>query len=182
MKKHTIKDVYNYWNSNPAGACSIEVKRSIGTKEFFEEYNNIRETDIEIFSTEIWEFDKHKGEKVLDIGCGYGWLVKNFAKGDADITGVDIAPNSVELTKKWLDFLGLKAEVKVCNAEELSFPDNTFDFVTSSGVLHHTVDTQKAIDEVYRVLKQGGRSVISLYYKNILLRDSFFPITLFVIV
>ena len=178
MGEPTIQDVYNYWNTNPAGACSIEVVADRGTEEFFDQYEHIRENDIEVFSLPIWEFDNHAGEKVLDIGCGFGWLVKNYARGGADIKGIDIATSAVELTKKWLEIEGLSADLQAANAEELPFQDNTFDFISSSGVLHHTVDTQKAIDEVYRVLKPGCKSVISLYYKNFLLHPPFFQITL----
>ena len=53
-----------------------------------------------------------------------------------------------------------------CDAENLSFSKDTFDLVYSNGVLHHTVDTQRAIDEVYRVLKPGGQAVIMLYCKS----------------
>ena len=135
--------------------------------------------DIERFGYGAYEFDKHRGEKVLDVGCGFGWLVVNYANNGAIVTGVDIADNSVELAKKWLAFEGLDAQVQQANAETLPFEDNSFDFVSSAGVLHHTVDTQKAIDEVHRVLKPGGESLISLYHKNLLLRPPFFQMTLF---
>ncbi len=178
MGDPTIQDVYNYWNANPAGACSVEVVAERGTEEFFDQYEHIRENDIEVFSKSIWEFDNHAAKKVLDIGCGFGWLVKNYARGGADIKGIDISMSAVELTKKLLKIEGLSADLQQANAEELPFPDNTFDFISSSGVLHHTVNTQKAIDEVYRVLKPGCKSVISLYYKNFLLYPPFFKITL----
>jgi ubiquinone/menaquinone biosynthesis C-methylase UbiE len=55
---------------------------------------------------------------------------------------------------------------QVADAENLPFPDGSFDVVYSFGVLHHTPNTQKSIDEVYRVLKPGGRIIIMLYHKD----------------
>jgi ubiquinone/menaquinone biosynthesis C-methylase UbiE len=52
------------------------------------------------------------------------------------------------------------------DAENLPFADGAFDIVYSNGVLHHTTDTGKAMDEVYRVLRPGGRAVIMLYCKS----------------
>jgi ubiquinone/menaquinone biosynthesis C-methylase UbiE len=51
------------------------------------------------------------------------------------------------------------------DAESLPFTDGTFDLIYSFGVLHHTPDTQKTIDEVYRCLKPGGQAIIMLYHK-----------------
>ena len=123
------------------------------------------------------EFDRHKGEQVLDVGCGIGWLVWQFARGGAKVTGVDLSDNSLALARKRLDFDGLQAELVKGNAQELPFPDSSFDFVTSAGVLHHTPDTQSAIDEIHRVLRPGGRAMISLYYRNWALSRWMWPFT-----
>jgi SAM-dependent methyltransferase len=66
--------------------------------------------------------------------------------------------------------LGIKAEFREENAEALSFADATFDHVNCSGVVHHTTDPQKAVAEIARVLKPGGTALISVYYKNFILR------------
>ena len=78
MGDPTIQDVYNYWNANPAGACSIEVDAEKGTEEFFDQYEHIRKNDIEVFGKPIWKFDKHACKKVLDIGCGISRFVHKF--------------------------------------------------------------------------------------------------------
>lgn len=172
----TIEDVYNFWNEN--FLYSFELQEEPGSKEFFDAINRLKKDDIEKFSIESWEFDKHKGEKVLDIGCGPGWLVRNYAENGAEITAVDISNSAVDLTKKMLEIYQLKGNIIKANAEELPFENNTFDFISSSGVLHHTPDMQKAINEAYRVLKPGCRATISIYYKNILLTPTIFPIML----
>ncbi|MGD9581057.1 MAG: class I SAM-dependent methyltransferase [Vampirovibrionia bacterium] len=174
--KPTTQDVYNFWNNNFLYSFEFDIEP--GTKEFFEAVDSLKKNDIEKFSYNLWEFEKHQNKKVLDIGCGPGWLVVNFAKNNADIYAVDITDTAVDITSKTLQLLGLSANLHVANAEQLPFEDNYFDFITSSGVLHHTPDTQKAVDEVYRVLKPGGRAIISLYYRNFLLTPAFFPLML----
>lgn len=172
--KSTIQDVHNFWNNN--FLYSFELQEDPGTKEFFETINKLKFTDIEKFSHQFWEFDKHSGEKVLDVGCGPGWLVRNFAENNSDTYAVDIADIAVELTGKMLQIYNLKADLYVASAEKLPFEDNIFDYITSSGVIHHTPDIQQAADEIYRVLKPGKTASISIYYKNILLNKTLFPI------
>jgi asparagine synthase (glutamine-hydrolysing) len=68
---------------------------------------------------------------------------------------------------KHFEVEGVQAEdVRVGNALELPFPDESFDAVWSNGVLHATGDTQRAINEVWRVLKPGGRAIISHFYRK----------------
>lgn len=172
----TTSDVYEFWNNNCLYSFEFDIEP--GTKDFFEAVDTLKKDDIERFSYHLWEFEKHQNEKVLDIGCGPGWLVVNFAKNNADIYAIDITDKAIDITTKTLDFLNLSAKLKVANAEELPFEDNYFDFITSSGVLHHTPDTKKAVKEAYRVLKPGGRAIISLYYRNILLHPAIFPLML----
>lgn len=172
----TIEEVYNFWNNN--FLYSREITETAGTKEFFDAIDKLRREDIEKFSYHLWQFDKHKNKKVLDIGCGPGWLVRNYAQNGAVVFAVDIANIAVELTKKMLEVYNLSATVQQANAEELPFEDNCFDFISSSGVLHHTPDMQKAVNEAYRVLKPGGEAIISVYYKNVLLNSLTFPLFL----
>ena len=84
------------------------------------------------------------------------------------MVAVDITDRAVEITRARLALNGLDAEVKQADAEALPFEDESFDVVVSFGVLHHTPDTEKAIEEAHRVLKPGGRLLLMLYH-----RDSF---------
>lgn len=175
MSGSNIQAVYDYWNGNPLG--SLESPHEVGTREFFDWHHRVRDYDEGEFTYPMYEFDKQKGKKVLDIGCGNGWLVWNFAKNGADITGVDLTDKAVALTKQRVAAYGLSANVQVGNAENLPFADQTFDYVTSAGVLHHTPDTEKSISEAVRVLKVGGRGMISLYYRHPLLSPLLWPAT-----
>ena len=110
------------------------------------------------------------GKQVLEIGCGAGGHSVLFARKGAIMTSVDVTPQRAAATQAKYDLLagmidpGCKAMQG--DAEALPFPDASFDIVYSNGVLHHTHDTERAIAEVYRVLKPGGQAVIMLYCKD----------------
>jgi ubiquinone/menaquinone biosynthesis C-methylase UbiE len=170
-----LAQVEEYWSSNPLG--SLETPFPEGSKDFFEWHARIRDYDEGDFCQSMYEFDRHAGEKVLDIGCGNGWLVWNFAQNGAKITGVDLTSVAIELTKKRLAIYDLSADLRIANAESLPFADNSFDYLTSAGVLHHTPDTEKAVSEAIRVLRRGGRGMISFYYLHPLMLPFFWPVT-----
>ena len=109
-----------------------------------------------------------KGKKVLEIGPGAGAHSSLFSYYGADMTSMDITLDRVVSTQSKLDILDSNAPGVAVqgDAEQLPFEDNHFDIVYSNGVLHHTPDTEKAINEVYRILKPGGQAVIMLYAKH----------------
>jgi len=82
-----------------------------------------------------------------------------------NLWGIDLTHRAVEHTKTRFRLLGLKANISVDNAESLSFKSNKFDAVYSWGVLHHSINTEKCFDEIYRVLKPGGTAKIMIYHK-----------------
>jgi len=172
----TVEDVREYWNKHPL--YSHELAQP-GSKEYFAEIDRIKKVDVEPYSLHYWEFDKYRGKKVLDVGCGPGWLTVQYAKAGADVTAVDLTPHAVELAKKFLEIEGLTATVREGNAEQLPLPDDTFDLVASSGVLHHTPDTPRAIRECYRVLRPNGSAKLTFYYRGILHSRLVFPLTRF---
>lgn len=159
-----VKDeVREYWNAHPCGTQFTEL--DWGSKKFFDEVERFRYT-TQPFMSKIVGFDKFAGKKVLEIGCGLGTDLLQFARGGADVTGIDLTPNSIELVRKHFSMENLPVVAQVADAENLPFEKSSFDLVYSFGVLHHTPDTQKAIDEVYRVLKPGGQIIIMLYNKT----------------
>ncbi len=112
---------------------------------------------------------KLTGKKVLEIGSGAGGHSALFARRGAIMTSIDLTIERVKSTSIKFQLLGDLAKDCValqCDAQNLSFSNDTFDLVYSNGVLHHTLDTQQAIDEVYRVLKPGGQAIIMLYCKS----------------
>jgi ubiquinone/menaquinone biosynthesis C-methylase UbiE len=88
----------------------------------------------------------------------------NWVRNGAQAVGIDLTVTAVELTRERLALEGLSAEVMHGDAECLPFESDTFDIVYSYGVLHHSPDTAKAVQEVYRVLKPGGEARIMIYH------------------
>lgn len=160
-----IQDVQNFWDSNPL--CSAWVPHPAGTPEFFAEYDRLRERNESVeFQNWFFEYQNYSGKKILDVGCGNGYILSRYAQSGAEVHGVDISPVAVEISRKRFDLLGLTADLRVANAEELPFDEATFDCVTSIGVLHHTPHTEKGVHEIHRVLKPGGKFLTMLYYRD----------------
>lgn len=90
---------------------------------------------------------------VLEIGCGTGYFTKEIIKTKAKICAIDISEDLINIAKNEIKCENL--EFKIDNAYKMTFPDSTFDIVIGSSVLHH-LEIDKAISEIYRVLKPGG--------------------------
>jgi ubiquinone/menaquinone biosynthesis C-methylase UbiE len=155
--------IKQYWERHPTQLWYSDLPE--GTLEFFEDIERKRYTEHYAYLKTTAEFDRHAGEKVLEIGCGPGTDAVQFAKGGAQVTCVDLAERAVALTRRQFELRGLQGEFLASDAEHLPFEDASFDLVYSFGVLHHTPDTQGAINEVFRVLKPGGKAIVMLYHK-----------------
>jgi ubiquinone/menaquinone biosynthesis C-methylase UbiE len=104
---------------------------------------------------------------LLEIGCGMGFDSLEFLRRGVRVTATDLTENAVRLARQHFALEGVRAEsVHTENGLNLSFADATFDAVWSNGVLHATGDTRRAIQEVRRVLKPGGRAIISHFYRK----------------
>jgi SAM-dependent methyltransferase len=122
-------------------------------------------TEEERYSTYPWlyevaEFRKHHGEEVLEIGCGTGSDLLQFAKHGALATGIDLTTRHVELARKRV---GAIAIVREADARNLPLEDESFDYVYSHGVLHHTDEPEQVVREMFRVLRPGGRINVHVY-------------------
>ena len=156
--------IKNWWENHlPQDAYS---SKKINTKPYFDEQEQKRYEIYYKYFPEILKWDKWKGKKVLEIGCGGGTDILQFAKNGAIVTGIDLTETAIKITKRRFDIYNLKGTFIQAYAENLPFEDNTFDFVYSLGVLHHTPDTEKAIREAYRVLRPNGKILIHLYAKG----------------
>jgi arsenite methyltransferase len=106
-----------------------------------------------------------EGEAILDVGCGTGVdtiMAALMAGPSGSGTGIDLVPKMLERAKENARLAGaLNVEFMEGSAEELPFSDNTFDVVISNGVFNLVVDKVKALSEVYRVLKPGGRFMLA---------------------
>jgi 2-polyprenyl-3-methyl-5-hydroxy-6-metoxy-1,4-benzoquinol methylase len=135
-KKLLAEGAESIWNwSSPAGRVRADRRAGYFIKEA-----NITSTD-----------------QVLEIGCGTGLFTRKvYALTKASITATDISEELLTEAKKLLP----EAIFKIDDAMNLSFPDNQFDVVFGSSVLHH-LEMEKSIKEIFRVLKPGGRMVFA---------------------
>jgi ubiquinone/menaquinone biosynthesis C-methylase UbiE len=109
-------------------------------------------------------YERVRGLRVLDVGCGQGIDLVEYASAGADAVGIDLTPRHVELARQHL--AGLDGVVARGDAESLPFADDSFDHVSSNGVLHHTPDMPAALREIHRVTKPGGTAVIIVYNRH----------------
>src|SRR6185436_3167092 len=139
-----------FWQAHPCGTKFSDAE--IGTREFFERIEAHR-YQKEWHIPAAANFANTRGLRVLEIGCGLGTDGAQFTKAGADYTGVDLTNAAIELARKRFELFGLTGKFQVADAENLDFPDESFDVVYSHGVLHHTPDIDAAVQEIHRVLK-----------------------------
>ncbi len=101
-----------------------------------------------------------KNKRVLDCCCGWGFTSVRLAKQGGLITGIDISPKTIELAKKNADFNKVSESIdfKIMSVQDMSFKDNTFDYVVSLVGLHH-LNLELAGREIRRVLKPEGKAI-----------------------
>ncbi len=105
------------------------------------------------------------GRRVLDAGCGSGLLASALRANGAQVTGFDGSPAMVELAR---NRLGAGVDIQVADlAEPLPFDDAEFDDVVASLVLHYLADWDAPLAEMRRVLRPGGRLLLSVNHPAI---------------
>ncbi|HQS83351.1 MAG: SAM-dependent methyltransferase [Alphaproteobacteria bacterium 16-39-46] len=172
------KSIQEWWAKNPMTYGEVHGQTDfkdhhyeMGTLEFFDRldqefYSWNRPLHDQKPFDRLFPYNFYQGKKILEIGCGLGSMLMNWARNGADCTGVDLNPTSIEQSKKRFEILGLNADIRLEDANHLPFPDNTFDYVYSWGVLHHSPNLDVSIKELFRVLKPGGGFGIMLYNRK----------------
>lgn len=153
------------WEQDPCGA-EYDREHELGTREFFDEVERYRYQEYAPWMPRLMEFERFRGARLLEVGCGMGSDLLQFARGGARCTGVDLTPRSVEITRHRFKLYGAEGDFMISDGEHLPFRSESFDVVYSNGVLHHTPDTAGSIREVHRVLRVGGVAKIMLYHRN----------------
>jgi len=127
-------------------------------------------------------FDKDGG-KVLDVGCGPGVMAEDMLKRNNEFWGVDV---STEMIRQGEERFGRNDQVHFSTgtAENLDFPDNTFDAVMSMGVIEFVDNDQQALKEMIRVLKPDGTLIVAFISKyspfRIWRNFVFYPLTVLI--
>tara|TARA_A100001011_G_C14263893_1_gene823780 strand:- start:965 stop:1813 length:849 start_codon:yes stop_codon:yes gene_type:complete len=172
--KVNLKSIKNYWINNPCEewffgpGINCKKPNQINLDEFnrnsFLRYSN--EPEILKFTN----FNLLQGLNVLEVGYGLGSDAVLLAKSSKNYFGTDLSEVSYEVTSRRLKLYDLKnTNLKVGSSTNLDYEDRFFDFVYSWGVIHHSGNIKKSLEEIYRVLKKGGRSKIMVYNKDSLI-------------
>ncbi len=103
----------------------------------------------------------------MDFGCGTGGNSLVLAKRGANVIGVDISPELIEIAEKRMVANGITTNTKflVGSAHDLPIPDESIDIVFGIAILHH-LDLQESSREVFRILKKGGRAIFQEPVRN----------------
>jgi ubiquinone/menaquinone biosynthesis C-methylase UbiE len=159
---HLLASIRDYWNTN---LHDEEITTSpVGTEAFFHELETYRFAKLH-YLPRLVDFSSFRGKQVLEVGCGLGIDLIQFARGGAIVTGVDIAEVAIRLARKCFEQNGLQADLQVMNGEALRFEDDSFDVVYAHGVLQYTADDKRMITELHRVLRPGGEAILMVYNK-----------------
>ena len=153
------------WSCDPAGAV-YGSQHEVGTREFFDEVERHRYQEYAPWMPEVMGFDQFAGRRLLEVGCGMGTDLLQFARGGAQVVGIDLTPRSLEISRRHLSLYGETGDFANADCERLPFADESFDVVYSNGVLHHTPDTAGAVRKIHRVLKPGGLARVMHYHRG----------------
>lgn len=104
-----------------------------------------------------------RGHKVLDVGCGTGVAALTAARRGARVTGVDLTPTLIERAKENSQIAKVEVDWHIGDAEQLSFPDATFDVVMSQFGHMFAPQADVAVRQMLRVLKPGGTIAFSTW-------------------
>ena len=158
--KHAVQ---TFWD---AAACGEVYAVGETRRQQLEEQATARYS-LEPFIFNFAHFANGAGKDVLEIGVGMGADHLEWAKAHPrSLQGIDLTPRAVEIASERLRLFGFEPRIQVGDAEQLPFADRSFDIVYSWGVLHHSPDTPRAVQEVFRVLRPGGRALVMVYQKH----------------
>jgi 2-polyprenyl-3-methyl-5-hydroxy-6-metoxy-1,4-benzoquinol methylase len=162
-----IGRVKEYWDRRP---CNIRHStQPVGSREYFDEVE-ARKYLVEPHIPGFAEFEKWRGKKVLEIGCGIGTDTINFARHGARVTSVDLSEKSLELARQRTVVYGVQDRVQFYrgDAEELSelVPVEAYDLIYSFGVIHHTPHPERVLEQVRRYARPGTTVKIMVYHRR----------------
>lgn len=167
-----MEKVKSFWNLRP---CNIRHSaKPFLSKEYFDEVE-ARKYFVEPHIPGFADFPSWKGKKVLEIGCGIGTDAVNFIRNGAIYTGLELSSESLNITKKRVEVLGLSDFnpqfycVDAQNLDNLKFilgENPKFDLIYSFGVIHHSPRPDIIIQNCSTLLNEGGIFKLMMYAKN----------------
>ena len=166
-----------WWERNPMQYdWDRPLQESPGTKSWFEEIDarffqaSFHLSDHSSGNTlpfsRLVNWDSLSGCRVLEIGCGMGSHASLFASAGATYVGLDLTWPAVHMTARRFQLFSQSGPVVQADAEDLCFPDNSFDLVWSWGVVMFTSNMDRLIGEIHRVLRPNGVAKVMVYHRN----------------
>ena len=162
----------DWWERNPMRYNWREpLRHAEGTSEFF------REMDARFLGSspfyrgaapfERWmPFASLKGKRVLEVGCGAGCHAELLSRAGCEVWAVDLSAKAVETARKRAQVRNLAVRVQQMDGEHLAFEEDSFDFVWSWGVIHHSASPEAVMRQVHRVLRPGGEFRLMVYHRD----------------
>jgi SAM-dependent methyltransferase len=152
--------VRDYWNHH---IHDLEITRHpVGSPGFFADLDEYHFEKLHHLPRLI-DFDGFRGRRVLEVGCGAGTDLIRFARGGAEVTGIDLSSAAIALARENFNQQGLTADLREADGEQLPFADSSFDFIYAHGVMQYTGGDRDLVRECHRVLKDGGTAVFQVY-------------------
>ncbi|MEK6234453.1 MAG: class I SAM-dependent methyltransferase [Planctomycetales bacterium] len=161
----TVEEVQTYWDRRP---CNIRHSpQPRGSREYFDE-GEARKYFVEPHIPAFADFPRWKGKKVLEIGCGIGADTMNFARHGAQVTAVELSEESLAVAKQRARVFGFENRIRFLqgNAEELTsfVPVEKYDLIYSFGVIHHTPNPERVLQELRQYCGDDSQLRIMLYH------------------
>ncbi len=165
----------DWWEAHP---MRYDWKEAIPYTEFSKEY--FLEIDRRFFGSvrqfapwkrlpfdSLIDFDALRTKDVLEIGIGNGSHAQLLAAHSKTFTGIDLTGFAVQSTSERMRRFELNARILCMDAEQMEFGDNSFDFIWTWGVIHHSSSTRRILEEMHRVLKPAGDAIVMVYHRGL---------------
>lgn len=169
----TERDVQEFWTERPMihPGYGFDIDSASPEKIFVHMERLMRDKGVHmqpigapLLSNHI-DYGALKGKKALEIGYGVGWLTNELAKVCAHVDGIDLSDSHYRLsTHRFRNTPNV--HLQVASAEDIPFPDETFDFVCAYGVIHHAANDRRCYEEIFRILRPGGKCFLMLYRRG----------------
>jgi len=163
-----------WWEANP---MRYDWNEALGASEFtrafydeidrrfFEDASRYLPARVRPFD-QLVPFDRLPEWDVLEIGVGNGSHAQLLAPHCRSYTGIDLTDYAVKSTASRFELLNLPGRILRMDAEQMTLPDASFDFIWTWGVIHHSADTGQVLREMHRVLRPGGTATIMVYHRS----------------
>jgi SAM-dependent methyltransferase len=168
-----------WWETHPMRYDFTEPLAQVEfSREFYQEIDRRFFSDVKTFMPwrsvpfdPLLDFDSLADKDVLEIGVGNGSHAQLIAPWCRTYSGIDLTSYAIHSTRQrlshflsppQLDHLSLMR----MDAEQMEFPSGSYDLVWSWGVIHHSANTRKILEEIHRVLRPGGVAITMVYHRN----------------